>query len=310
MIEGPDFSAASTIGARKEQQDEWGTHVNPPSREEQVRLLAVVADGMGGMPAGDTASRLALSAFLDSYVAIDRPSRERLRHALAHANREVGIAVEAEPELDGMGCTLVAALFFADRCYWLSVGDSLLLRYRHGEIRRINPLHIYANDLDEQVRRGELSEEQAANHPDRVALTSAIQGTVLDEVSQGEFVLEPDDVLLLATDGIETLSEKELISICASRANGGAAGIAHMVIESINALAREHQDNATIIVVRQPSPENGPAEADTKLLGAKSESMDGNDEDLQADRPGMPPTKVATSPAGNRLPPDPDAGSV
>ena len=272
MIEGRDFSAASTIGARREQQDEWGTHINPPSGRNQVQLLAVVADGMGGMPAGDTASRLAVSAFLDSYVAIDRPPRDRLRHALAHANREVGIAVEAEPELDGMGCTLIAALFFADRCEWLSVGDSFLLRCGADGIRRLNPLHIYANELAEMVARGEISAQQAASDPDRAALTSAVQGTVLEEVAQGEFVLEPEDVVLLATDGIATLSDEELTSICANHAKDGAARIAEAAIEMIDARAREGQDNATIVAVRQAVVSDDTTELQSRLLEPATES--------------------------------------
>ena len=157
MIEGRDFAAASTIGARTRQEDTWGTQPSPPAQEADARLLAVLADGMGGMPAGDKASSVALSAFLDSYRALDLPAADRLRHALAHANREIGIAVEGNPSLDGMGCTLVSALFFPDRCEWLSVGDSLIVLVRHGAVYRVNPLHIYANELDEQVRRGEMS---------------------------------------------------------------------------------------------------------------------------------------------------------
>ena len=271
MIEGRDYSAASTIGARRLQEDEWGTYVNPPPRKEQVLLLAAVADGMGGMPAGHLASRLALRAFLDSYAAIPSPSRERLRHALAHANREVGIAVEQKPELDGMGCTLVAALFRDDLCQWLSVGDSLLLLYRRGAIKRINPLHTYANELDERVRSGELTAEQAANHPDRAALTSAVQGTALDEVAQGEFALEPDDIVVLATDGIATLSEEEMVSICSDHSEDDAAGIASLAIERINARAQQGQDNATIVVVRQEGAEVD-GEADTAHLRTQSES--------------------------------------
>ena len=191
MIEGRDFAAASTVGARERQEDDWGTHVDPPALEPRPQLLAVVADGMGGVPGGAQASELAVRAFLDSYLAIARPARERLRHALAHANREVGIAVESGHGPDGMGCTLVAALFFHDRCEWLSVGDSSILHCRDDKLERVNPFHVFANELDEQVRRGEISAEEAEHHPDRHALTSAVQGTVLEEVAQENGVSPP-----------------------------------------------------------------------------------------------------------------------
>ena len=248
MIEGREFAAASTVGKRSRQEDDWGTHVNPPDLEESANLLAVVADGMGGMPAGDRASCIALHTFMDSYSAIRQPARERLRHALAHANREIGITVETDPNLNGMGCTLVAALFFHNICEWLSIGDSFILRCRDGSIERINPLHIYANVLDEQVRRGEITVETANNHPERAALTSVIQGTHLEEVAQGDFELVAGDVVLLASDGILTLSNEEIATICMDQIEEGAGSIANTIIRQIDAKGRVSQDNATVVV--------------------------------------------------------------
>jgi len=250
MIEGRDFAVAATIGARQDQDDDWGTHVRPAALEDGARLLAAVADGMGGMPAGGQASSTAVQAFFDSYPAIPRRAPARLRHALAHANREVGIAVEASPELDGMGCTLVAALFFVDRCEWLSVGDSSILQFRSGGIERVNPLHIYASELDQQVRQGEITAEEASSHPDRALLTSAVQGTVLQQVAQGALQLAEGDMILLASDGIATLADEEIAAICCEHAQRDAASIAGAIIRRIDELARESQDNATVIAVR------------------------------------------------------------
>lgn len=250
MIEGRDFAVAATVGGREEQEDDWGTHASPPALEDGARLLAVVADGMGGMPAGGQASSIAVEAFLDSYPAIPRRAGARLRHALAHANREVGIAAEAHPKFGGMGCTLVAALFFADRCEWLSVGDSCILLFRSGGVERVNPLHIYANELDEQVRRGEITAEEASNHPDRALLTSAVQGTVLKQVAQGAMQLAEGDVILLASDGIATLADEDIAVVCSEHAQQDAVLIADTIIRRIDELARENQDNATVIAVR------------------------------------------------------------
>ena len=274
MIEGQDFAAAATVGARQRQEDDWGTYLKPPVLESELAagLLAVVADGMGGLPAGDQASGIAIRTFLDSYPAIRRPAPDRLRHALAHANRELGIAVEAEPELAGMGCTLVAALFFPGRCQWLSVGDSLILHCRGGSLERINPLHVYANELDEQVRRGQIAVEQANTDPDRAALTSALQGTVLEEVAQGEQPLQPGDVLVLASDGIVALADGEIAEICLRHRVEGASRIAGTLIERVDALAREGQDNATVVVVCAGDRER--EEADTLVIRSSSHTAD------------------------------------
>ena len=259
MIEGRDFAAAATIGARSRQEDDWGIYVNPPSVEESAVLLAVIADGMGGMPAGDLASDIAVRTFLESYPAITtRPARQRLGHALAHANREIGIAVETAPERDGMGCTLVAALFFADRCEWLSVGDSFLFHCREDRLERINPLHVYAAELDAQVRSGEISAECARRHPDRAALTSAVQGTVLEAVDQDALPLAAGDIVLLATDGIATLTEQDIVAICKEHAND-AKRIAEALVTRIDVAGRERQDNATVIVVRGGETEGKPS---------------------------------------------------
>lgn len=250
MIEGRDFAAASTIGARERQEDDWGSHLEPPALEEGARLLVAVADGMGGMPAGGKASNIAIRTFFDSYPAIQRRTVPRLRHALAHANREVGIAAEADPKLEGMGCTIVAALFFAEKCEWLSIGDSLIFLCRNGELERINPLHTYAQVLDRQVEQGELTVEEAESHPDRALLTSAVQGSVLEEVAQGELQLAEGDVVMLASDGVSALSEEEIVSICTAHAEEGAAAVAGAIIAGIDTLARENQDNATVLAVR------------------------------------------------------------
>ena len=249
MIEGRDFAAAAMIGTRERQEDDWGTHANPPAREEGASLLAVVADGMGGAPAGDQASRIVIRAFMDSYLSIDQPAGHRLRDAMFRANDEIKLAVQAQPNWGGMGATLVTALFFPDRCEWLSVGDSFILLYRDGQIERINPLHIYANELDEKARCGTISVEQALQDPERYALTSVLMGEFVDEVAQGELRFAPGDAVLLASDGIVSLSDEEIASICTECATVGAAKVAETLVARIEAMNLKGQDNATVIVV-------------------------------------------------------------
>lgn len=255
MIEGRDFAAAATVGRRQAQEDDWGTHVNPPALEEGACLLAAVADGMGGAPAGDRASQIVVRAFLDSYLDLAQPAGARLRDAMLRANEAVELAVQAAPELAGMGATLVAALFLPDRCEWLSVGDSLILLCRGGKAERVNPLHIYAHELDEQVQQGRVSAEQARADPDRHALTSALMGGSVDAVAQGELQLLPGDLVLLASDGVASLPEEEIAAICTELAAEDAARIAEALIARIDASQREGQDNATLVVVRRSADE-------------------------------------------------------
>ena len=107
----------------------------PPSLEGAAGLLAVLADGMGGMPGGERASRTAVRGFIDGYLQENAAAGEGLHGALHHANRQVAAVVESQPDLDGMGCTVVGVLVFERRLEWISVGDSLILLYRAGRIR-------------------------------------------------------------------------------------------------------------------------------------------------------------------------------
>ena len=256
MIEGVDFAVASIVGGRATQQDDWGTHTDPPASDGSARLLAVLADGMGGMPGGRDASQVAVRGFLDAYLQAGGLTPERLRRALGEADCDIGAVVAERPEMQGMGCTLLAGMFFDDHLEWLSIGDSLILLHRRNELRRINKLHVYANELDAMVRRGEMTLSEAHGHPDRLALTSALQGAGLQEVDQGNLPLEPGDVVLLGSDGIATLVEDELRDICDRHADDGMERIASAIMAGIDAHGRPNQDNATVIAVR-PSKRAG-----------------------------------------------------
>ena len=242
------FGGAATIGARLRQEDAWATQVLPPD-EPGARLLAVVADGMGGHPAGDEASRIACRAFVETCAATSGLPRERLRHALDAANRQVRAAVMARPKLFDMGTTLVAALFHSGGCEWMTVGDSFLFHYRSGRIRIINPLHTFGAELDEMARRGEITHDEAAGHPERALITSVIMGDPLDEVAEGSLPLEPEDLVILATDGVEPLGEKEIAGLCRGTAEEGPARIADAIIRGIDEIGSWSQDNATVVVV-------------------------------------------------------------
>ena len=263
MLEQRDFAIATTIGARRRQEDRAGFDPQPPALPEgQPTLLAVVADGMGGCPAGDQASRIVVDEFLRGFA--DAPAQAaggRLRWALDHANQSLGEAIRLNPQdLQGSngesaGSTLIAVLFFADRFCWLSVGDSLLLRYRQDRLTRINPLHVYAVELDARVRRREISSEFARSHPQRLALTSAVLGEAIETIDQGEELLLAQDVLLLLTDGVETLGQAELLEICQTHGDHAQA-LADDIMARIQAQQRAGQDNATAFVVQPGPPDN------------------------------------------------------
>ena len=128
------------------------------------RLLAV-ADGMGGMAAGDIASTIVIAGLapLDEDVPGDAPI-DALRASVAAANEQLRRAVADNPELDGMGTTLTALLFSGSRAAMVHIGDSRAYLLRDGEFTQITRDDTYVQKL---VDEGRISPEEAGSHPQR-----------------------------------------------------------------------------------------------------------------------------------------------
>ncbi len=252
MIQGRQFAARSTRGARPYQEDEFGFYSGLAESDESPHgLLMVIADGMGGHKGGAHASATAVERFIASFNASDGEIADRLRRSLADANRKIGADAKADAELDGMGCTFVAVVFRPEGMEWISVGDSPLWRYRSGKLTRLNEDHSMAPVLAEQVRGGEITADEAANHPRRNALRSALVGGSIPLVDRSEkpVTLRRGDMILLASDGLLTLSEDEITEVAddASRANADA--LAKRLLDEVAERDRPGQDNTTIMVV-------------------------------------------------------------
>ncbi|MEE4376584.1 MAG: protein phosphatase 2C domain-containing protein [Candidatus Competibacteraceae bacterium] len=241
--------ASRIQGKREYQQDDYGIFELPASLQSGD-LLLVLADGMGGERAGDRASATAIRCFIDAYGAISaRNIPERLRRALDHANRELALEIAAAPSLlNGMGCTLLAAVLAKEGLYWISVGDSPLWLYRHKQLTRLNQDHSYRPVLAQQLAGGEISATDAQAHPDRNALFSALTGELIHQVdiTQEPYPLQVGDRVLLASDGLLTLSEANI----AIQMNAHAAGnmICQRLLEAVMNAADPEQDNTTVMV--------------------------------------------------------------
>ena len=261
-----DHASSATKGARDYQEDTsafWppeasGGAVDAPTANA-TRLVAVLADGMGGHAAGALASRMVCESFISAYAGLvcahaglngSRP--ERLLEALSSANEAIAEQVRANPVLSGMGSTLVAATFGDEGVEWVSVGDSPLLLCRRGEIELLNEDHSLAPELDRLAAMGCMTAEEARADPRRHMLRSAVTGDDLDlvDVSRRPLALEQGDYVILASDGLHTLETGEIKRIVAAYAQDGAAAVAGALIRAVEALRDPHQDNTTVIAVR------------------------------------------------------------
>ena len=228
----------------------------------------VVADGMGGHSAGEIASAQASVAFLRAVPADAIETRvlpDRLFDALDRANDAISAWIHDYPATRGMGCTLVGARLGEEGLSWISVGDSPLYLFRDGALRQVNADHSFASVLKERVEAGEMDAAEAAVHPQRNQLLSALVGEEMEliDLSPKPLALEDGDLLIFATDGILTLDETTIAALLAEasvEATSNDAGetasaalpehVVQRLLAAVTDAGLDHQDNTTLVAVR------------------------------------------------------------
>ncbi len=243
---------AQDIGAREEQQDAFAfSDVDDLAFVRHGGVLAVVADGMGGLADGGLASRAAVKAFLDAYCAKrpETPIDDALDEALRQASAAVSAVIAAGGDR-AAGSTLAAAVLHDDGLHWISVGDSRVYLLRGGQIAQVTVDHTYANELDARVRRGDLSPDAAQSDPERDALVSYLGQSPLEAIdrSHAPMPLRPDDLAIVCSDGLYRAVPEPAIAALA-----GSARDPQQVCEALVAAAvaarLPHQDNCTVLAV-------------------------------------------------------------
>ena len=216
-------------GKRPYQEDSWAL-----ATLGDGSLLAIVADGMGGHAGGAVASRLAVDAFV---LAVEQGGG--LADGLQDANEAVRLGALGKPDLNDMGATVVAAHVRGDEVRWISVGDSPFYLVSAGKLERLNADHSMAPQIDALVERGMLTAEEAEHHPGRHTLREAVMGDPLTLIDKGSRRLVAGDRLLLCSDGVQTLSVEQIAA--------QAARPASVLVEAVLAVAKDHQDNVTVV---------------------------------------------------------------
>lgn len=257
-----DFDGGQRTGGRPYQEDTWYAGA---LGDDGAAYLLVVADGMGGEAGGAEASRIATECFVAAVAEAfghGDSDRELLAGALDEANRALDRTRDDRPELDGFGCTLVAALLRPDAgtLHWVSVGDSPLWLVRDGRVERLNADHSMAPVLDELVEIGRMTAAEARHDRRRNQLRSALTG---EEIAKRDLPGEPlelaySDVLLLASDGLDTLAPERLGEVPPT---GPAAHTVATLLDAVEAAGRDDQDNVTVVAahcfVRRAAPNAG-----------------------------------------------------
>ena len=218
--------------------------------DESLGLYAV-ADGMGGHAAGEVASDLAISALAGSLRQRERRGRwsaaeagEMLRAGFQEGNRKICESVRMREDWRGMGTTIVALVLAEGRAVVAHVGDSRAYLLRNGALRQLTSDHSWVN---EQVKLGLLTEEQAHRHPMRNIVTRALGNEPDVQVDLVEEEVRPGDVFVLCSDGLSgMLADREIGEVLHER--GAVPQVAcRELVERAN--ARGGEDNITVIVL-------------------------------------------------------------
>ncbi len=207
--------------------------------------LYIVADGMGGHRAGDQASKMAIDIAVDfiKKSTIENPIAV-LKRAMIFANNEIYKTASRDPDLRGMGTTMVAAVCQDEKLYVANIGDSRLYSIGN-EIKQITMDHSLVEEL---IRDGKLERKKGRNHPEKNIITKAMGSK--EEVIPDFFEIDinPEDKYLLCSDGLSNMVEDDEIrdividnedlrdtaQALIDRANyyGGADNISVVIIES------------------------------------------------------------------------------
>jgi PPM family protein phosphatase len=232
--------------------------------------LFVVADGMGGAQAGEVASKIAIEAFAQDLGDVNEPEGTLAARAGA-ANARIYELSHASAEHAGMGTTLTAAYVGPEEVALAHVGDSRAYRLRGGELMRLTDDHSL---VDELLRQGKITPEEAADHPQRSVITRALGPEPAVEIDTRSYSARTGDVYLLCSDGLTTMvSEQRLTEILHAHSDLREAG------EALIAAANEAggRDNITVVLFRLEDPAaaigaKAPAELPTETQAAVDEA--------------------------------------
>lgn len=241
---GFEHATRASKGARNYQEDAADVV------ELSGALTAVLADGMGGHAGGALASGLACKFFLHAFATSSGEASHRLAEALDLANAAIAHEAANNPALDGMGCTLVGVSFGPEGVEWVSVGDSPLFLVRNHEIVLLNEDHSMAPEIDKLASAGRISWTAARADPRRHFLRSALTGNEIELVDRSHrpLALRAGDVIVLASDGIHSISHADIARVVAAAASPAAA--ADALLAAVSEAGDPHQDNTTVVVVR------------------------------------------------------------
>ena len=238
--------------------------------------LLVLADGMGGYNAGEVASGIAVKTItnlvreglaredldaIDRGTGLSRPSIV-LRDAITRANKIIYQTARSQAECEGMGTTVVAALFYDNRISIAHVGDSRLYRQRGSQIAQVTMDHSL---LQELVDRGFYSQQEAQRATNKNYVTRALGVEQNVEVEIHEQPVQKSDYYVLCSDGLSDMIEDEDIHLTISTFSANLDTVAKQLIQLSN--DNGGRDNVSVIMAHVAEPFPAHRRIFDKILG-------------------------------------------
>ncbi|HEX9380082.1 MAG TPA: Stp1/IreP family PP2C-type Ser/Thr phosphatase [Gaiellaceae bacterium] len=224
--------AAVTDPGRRRRRNEDSYVIEPP--------LFAIADGMGGAQAGEVASRLATVALKES--GTEASGEERIIDLIQEANRRVYDRSSTDPNTSGMGTTITVAVVEDERVAFGHVGDSRAYLIREATMEQLTEDHSLVNEL---LKTGRLSREEAETHPQRSVITRAL-GTDPDvDVDTFTIAAREGDLFLLCSDGLTDMVSEDSILSVVERNRDDISGALRALVRAANKAGGE--DNITVV---------------------------------------------------------------
>lgn len=182
-----------------------------------VPISFIIADGMGGHNSGEIASKMAVDIIsnhvlqLPGLLAKEENITAIIEQMMMKANAEVYLVSQEQESTHGMGTTLIITIVYNRKIYVGHIGDSRVYLLRDGQLQRMTTDHSF---IEELVRNGSLTREEAEKHPSKNILTRALGCSETIQVDVFSVDMKENDVYLMCTDGLtNTLDENEIKEI-------------------------------------------------------------------------------------------------
>lgn len=254
-----EFVAQTDVGQVRDHNEDYVSCV------EELGV-AVLADGMGGLNAGEVASSMSVHLLMEELVAwregrptVDTESSETsdelplnalvLKRAIEKTNGAVYHVSQTQPQCRGMGTTMVAVLFYDNKLAVGHIGDSRMYRFRDNRLEQLTKDHSFVQEL---IDKGLFTKEQARNSNRKNVVTRALGVGPVVAAEVNEFKVKTGDVYLMCSDGLSDLVPDGDIGDCLKTFNGNLAECASHLIAMAN--ANGGKDNITVVLARAIKP--------------------------------------------------------